>query len=225
MTIDKVWELEKIELMKKYPFENQFWLFGLLILVAGLLWCMFLFLEEARNKKFINESMKILIIALILSIPLTIKFFHDSSRFGTEKNAFFEKNKSKILKYVDVETYEIVPFLGESNTNYFIYDIPNEIVTIQHKTNQGNKMETIHIDKDKTYYKSLKSGQSPELKIKEEQFVNNKIKKDFEHTRSVKNFIRDTTTIKYDKIFVFYVPSSIEYDLNNQQIKTAEEGD
>lgn len=221
MTIDKVWDLQKIELIKKYPFENQFWLFCLLIIVVGLLLGISLSIEEeaARVKKFIKELRKILIIAMILLIPLTIKFFHDSSKFGTEKNAFFEKNKSKILKYVDVETYEIVPFLGESNTNYFIYDIPNEIVTIQHKTEQGNKMETIHIDKDKTYYKSLKSGQSPELKIKEEQFVNNKIKKDFEHPRSVKNFIRDTTTIKYDKIFVFYVPSSIEYDLNKQQYK------
>lgn len=49
MTIDKVWDLQKIELIKKYPFENQFWLFCLLIIVVGLLLGISLSIEEAAR--------------------------------------------------------------------------------------------------------------------------------------------------------------------------------
>lgn len=206
MTIDKVWDLEKIELMKKYPFENDWWLWiGLVTLVVMII---AIFLRDYNTTNLLEAVFKkSLIISIIILVPLSFKVMYDNNRYSAEKNEFFKKNEQKIMRYVDVESHDLVPLPGESKINYLIYNTQKENVTFQYKTNQGNKIETL--SKENTYFNLLENSETPKISKQEEQFASKNLKKEFGYQREKKDW-PIFNEYKEDR-YVLHIPNQIEY--------------
>lgn len=207
MTIDKVWDLEKMQLIKKYPFENDWWLWIGLVTVVVIAIAIYLS-DYITPNPLMPVVKKSLIISIIILVPLSFKVMYDNNRYSAEKNEFFKKNEQKIMRYVDVESHDLIPLPGESKTKYIIYNTQKENVTFQYKTNEGNKIETL--SKENTYFNLLENAETPKISKQEEQFASKNLKKEFGYQREKKDW-PIINEYKEDR-YVLHIPNQSEYD-------------